>query len=111
MVLVSNTLTDFSQSALDGRSKVIEWFSIKTPEFTDAETAKILTNNAVILGLIEPRTHVHGNTLRTWCKERDGSKIQFWAAASAVDLLIKIGWLPRKSSEVVDLGEHFSKDK
>lgn len=99
MVLVSNPLTNFSQSALNGRSKVIEWFSIKTPQFTDAQTAKILTNNAVQLGLIESRTIVHGKTLRSWCKERDGSKIQFWAAVSAVDLLIKIGWLPFKGDE------------
>lgn len=99
MVLVSNTLTKFSQSALNGRSKVIEWFSIKTPQFTDAQTAKILTNNAVQLGLIESRTIVHGKTLRSWCKERDGSNIQFWAAVSAVDLLIKIGWLPSKADE------------
>lgn len=97
---MNKKLTSFSESALQGRSKVIKLLSIKTPELTDAQTAKVLTINAVEIGLIKSRTEIYGKTLNRWCKERDGRCIQSWAAISAVDLLIKLGWIPDTPSEL-----------
>ncbi|WP_394213511.1 hypothetical protein [Enterovibrio calviensis] len=91
---------NFAKSDLNGRSTIVYLFSLRLPSLSPAQKARLLTFNAIRLGLIEPRSPVKGENIRTWINDREGKKIQAWVVVSSVDCLMRFtDWTPQKDEE------------
>ncbi|EEG5674753.1 hypothetical protein G3G77_004801 [Salmonella enterica] len=88
--------TPFTEMATAFRGHIVRLWTLEHPG-SQSENAAVLTEAAINLGYVTRSRPVPGTALSSWASDPEGTP--FWAAQTALTLMLNNGWSPESTQE------------